>query len=182
MTNAPLCGINPERAIGCVASGENGGTILQGNTEEPGLTFRRQPDFIADGGGQQVARRCTFAGRFGRRRGQADNAVARVFDRGDGPLGVARQVPPFIAGNAIAVCISAGRDDRMPGRGDQVRVVVIAIGKIRTMVQEQVESVSLEVGAISLQIILAKLIDDENHNQFGMRVICAGEGWNASRD
>ena len=68
----------------------------------------------------------------------------------------------------------------MPGRSDQIRVIVIAIGKIRTTVQEQVESVSFEVSAISLQVILAKLIDDQNHNQFGMGVICAGGAWNAS--
>lgn len=48
------------------------------------------------------------------------------------------------------------------------------------MVQKQVESVSFKVSTISLQIILAKLIDDQNHNQFRMGVIRAGGAWDAS--
>lgn len=54
--------IDPEGAIGRMAGGENGRTILQRNTKEPGLTLCGQPNFIADGAGQQIARRSTFAG------------------------------------------------------------------------------------------------------------------------
>jgi hypothetical protein len=68
----------------------------------------------------------------------------------------------------------------MSSRSHQVRVIVITIGKISAVIQEQVESVSLEICAISLQIILAELIDDEDYNQFRMGVIRTGRAWDTS--
>ncbi len=48
------------------------------------------------------------------------------------------------------------------------------------MVQEQVEPIAFEIGAITFQIVLAKLVNDKNDNQFWMGVVGAGQARNGS--
>ena len=70
----------------------------------------------------------------------------------------------------------------MSSGSHQVGVIEIAIWEVRAVIEEQCESVSFEVSPIPFQIILAKLIDDQNHNQFGMGVVGAGGAWDACSD
>src|SRR5579884_301435 len=73
----------------------------------------------------------------------------------------------------MSVRICACSDRRMARRRQQVGVAVIAIRKVRPMVKKQPEAMRFEVSAITLQIILPKLVNDQNDHQLGMSIICA---------
>jgi hypothetical protein len=63
------------------------------------------------------------------------------------------------------------------GRGHCVGVVVVAIRKVGAALEEEIEAGgSLEVVAVAVQIVAAELVDDEDDDEFGGRVVgvCTG--------
>src|SRR5271170_1238806 len=83
----------------------------------------------------------------------------------------ARQVPPLIAADPVPVGIRSRADRRMSRSRLCVRIAVVAIGKERAVIEQQLESPSLEVAAIALEIIGAELVENQNDDQLRMRVI-----------
>ena len=59
----------------------------------------------------------------------------------------------------------------MPGRGARVGVIVVTIREIGAMVEQQPETAFPPLVAIALQIIAAKLVDDDNDHQLGTSVV-----------
>ena len=59
----------------------------------------------------------------------------------------------------------------MPGRGAGVGVVVIAIGEVGAVVEQQAEPAFAPLIAITLQIVAAKLVDHDDDHQLGTRVV-----------
>src|ERR1700728_2074217 len=90
-------------------------------------------------------------------------------------------VPPLIRGDAVAVGIGAGKQRGVAGSGAGVCIVVITVGEIGSVVEEQAESALAELVVISLQIVAAKLVDDDYYNQFGMGIIGRGKSGRRAR-
>src|SRR5665213_2863173 len=89
-----------------------------------------------------------------------------------------RQVPPLVDRNIVSVAIGACTDGRVARGGHSVGVVVVALGKVGAAPQKEVETVrGLEVGAKSIQIIASKLVENEDHQELGLRVVRTCEGY-----
>ena len=96
-----------------------------------------------------------------------------VLDRGDHLLFL--RVPPFVRHDAVTVAVSAGEQRGVSGSGAGVGIVVVAVGEVGAVVEEKAESAFAELVAVALQIVAAKLVDDDHHDQLGMGVVGGGE-------
>ena len=74
----------------------------------------------------------------------------------------------------MAVGVGAGADGRVAGGGLGIGVVVVAVGEVGALVEEELESVAFEVGAVALEVVFAELVDDEDDDQLRMSVVGAG--------
>ena len=101
--------------------------------------------------------------------GDADEFGSVVLHRSDHALLL--RVPPFVGGDAVTVAVRAGEERGMAGSGAGVGIIVIAVGEVGAMVEQQAESAIAELVAIALQIIAAKLVDDNYDHQLGMGVV-----------
>ena len=96
----------------------------------------------------------------------ADDGVALVFDGADGVLGVAGEIPPLVEGDAVAVGVGSGADGGVAGGGFGVDVVVVAIGEVSTALEEEIEAGwCFEVVAITVEVVAAELVDDEDDDE-----------------
>ena len=75
----------------------------------------------------------------------------------------------------MAVAVGAGEKRGMSRSGAGVGVVVVAVGEVCAVVEEKTESAFAELVAVAFQIVAAKLVDDNYHDQFGMGVVSRGE-------
>ena len=75
----------------------------------------------------------------------------------------------------MAVGVGSGADGGVAGRGLGVGVVVVAVGEVGAFVEEETEAAAFEIGAIAVEVVGAKLIDDEDDDQLGMGVVGAGQ-------
>src|SRR5690242_15191900 len=64
----------------------------------------------------------------------------------------------------------------MSGRGAGVGVFVIAVGEIGSMIDQETEAAFTPLVVVSLQIVAAKLVDHDDHYEFGPCVVSRGEG------
>ena len=81
------------------------------------------------------------------------------------------RVPPIVAQNAVAVGVSAGKQRGMAGGGDGVGIVVIAVGEIGAVVEQEAKSAFAKLVAIAFQIVAAELVDDNDDHQLRLRVV-----------
>jgi hypothetical protein len=85
------------------------------------------------------------------------------------------RLPPFVQRDAMPIRVSAGANCGVAGGCDQIRVVVIAICKMRALLKEEVPSVlCFELRAVAVEIITAKLIEDKYYNELRLSIICIG--------
>ncbi len=68
----------------------------------------------------------------------------------------------------MAIRISPGANGGVPRRGLGVGVVVVAVREPGPVFHKEIEAAPLELIAISIQVIAAKLIDHHNHNELGL--------------
>src|SRR5580704_3500242 len=61
----------------------------------------------------------------------------------------------------------------MPGSRLRIRIPVIAVGEVGPVIEQQLESLALEIGAVALQVIGAELVEHQNDHQLRMVIICA---------
>src|SRR5580700_8346922 len=93
------------------------------------------------------------------------------------------RVPPLVGHDAVPVAVGAGEQRGVSGGGAGVGIVVVTVGEIRTMVEEEAESAFAELVVIALQIVTAKLVDDNHHDELGMGVVSGGEAdWDRCRN
>ena len=71
----------------------------------------------------------------------------------------------------MAVGVRTGEQSRVPGSGPGVGVVVVAVGKVRTMVEQQPEAAFAELIAVTLEIVATKLVNHNDDNELGVRVV-----------
>ena len=82
----------------------------------------------------------------------------------------------------MAVCIRSGSQRRVPRRGLGIGVVVVAIFKVGAVIEEKAKALALEVCAIAVQIVGAKLIDHQKDDQLRMGIVGAGVGARRQRE
>ena len=72
---------------------------------------------------------------------------------------------PFVERNLMSIGIGARSNRRMPRRRNQVRVIVVAIGKMSALFQEEIPPIlRFEVCTISIQVVPTKLVKYQHHN------------------
>jgi hypothetical protein len=164
--------IDPVGGVGGVAGGQDGGAVFERDTEDFGLADGGEAQLIAKRGGALIARRCAH---LVPRVEEADDVVALVLDGCDLVRFAAAEIPPLVGVDAMAVGIGAGAERGVAGRGLGVGVVVVAVGEVGAVVEEEPEAVrSRQVGAIALEVVLAKLIDDNEDDELRFAVVCGG--------
>ena len=73
--------------------------------------------------------------------------------------------------NTVAVGVSTGQKRGMARGSVSVGVVVIAIGEICATVEQQPKSAFAELISIAFQVVAAKLVNHDDDDQLGMRVV-----------
>jgi len=115
-------------------------------------------------------RRCT-----GFLRVWADLLRRIVLDRGHHALLL--RIPPFVGSDAVSVAVSTGEESGMPRSSAGIGVIVIAVGKVRPVIEKELEAPVAELVAIALEVISPELVDDDDDDQLGMTVVRgSGEG------
>ena len=84
------------------------------------------------------------------------------------------RVPPFVVGNAVSVAVGAGEQSGVSGSGAGVGVVVVAVGEVRAVIEEKAEAGVAELVAVTLQVVAAELVDDDDDYQLGMCIVGRG--------
>ena len=62
------------------------------------------------------------------------------------------------------------------GSGLGVGVIVVAVFEVGAFVEEKAETAALEVGAVTIKVVSAKLVDHQNDHQPRMRIVGTGLG------
>ena len=71
----------------------------------------------------------------------------------------------------MAIAVRTGEEGGVAWRGPGIGVVVIAVGKVRAVIEEDAESGIAELIMIAIQIVAAELINHDDDNQLGMSVV-----------
>src|ERR1700677_3419401 len=112
----------------------------------------------------------------------AQDPIAIVLNRGDGACLVAGQVPPGVGGDAMAVGVGPRSQGGVPGSGLGVGVIVVTVFEVGALVEEKAEAPALEVSAVAVEVVTAKLVNHQDDHQPRMRVVGTGPGrrgpWN----
>jgi len=67
----------------------------------------------------------------------------------------------------VSVGIGSGTDGGVSRGGFGVGVVVVAIGEPCALVHEEIEAAVFELSALPVEVVTAKLIDDDDDDEFG---------------
>ena len=59
----------------------------------------------------------------------------------------------------MTIAVGAGEERGVAGSGAGVGVVVVAVGEVRSVIEEETESAFAKLLAVTLQIVTAKLVD-----------------------
>ena len=160
--------VDPVRAIARKAGRKHGRAVFQRDSEDSRLALRRQLEFVSQRVGQQVVRRCA-----GLVSGDTHQFRVVILDRSHHPFLL--RVPPLIGDDAVAVAVGAGKQRGVSRSRARVGVVVIAIRKVGAVIEEEAEAGVAELIAVALQVVAAKLVDHDHHDQLGMAVVGRGE-------
>ena len=76
----------------------------------------------------------------------------------------------------MAVSVGTGSQCGVAGSGLGVGVVVVAIFKVGTMVEEKAEAPAFEVRTVTVKVVRTELIDDQDDDKFGMPIVGAALG------
>jgi len=80
-------------------------------------------------------------------------------------------IPPGIGVDTVAIGVSTTQQRGMTSCGVSVGVIVVAIGEISSAVKQEPKSAFPKLISISLQIIAAKLVNDDDDDELRMRVV-----------
>jgi len=96
-----------------------------------------------------------------------------VFDRRH-PLLLLR-VPPIVRDDAVPAGVAAGEKGGVSGSRAGVGVVVIAVAKIGAVIEKHAEPSVAELISIAFEVIAAELIDHDDDNKLGARIVSGRE-------
>ena len=86
----------------------------------------------------------------------------------------AARVPPIIGLNAVTVGVSSGADGCVAWRGLCVGVIVVAVGEPCAFIHEEAKPAAFELAAPAVEIVAAKLVNDDNDDEFGFADVSLG--------
>ena len=81
------------------------------------------------------------------------------------------RIPPFVRRDAMPVAICASEQGRVTRGSTRVRIVVIAVRKISTVIQQEPEPSFPELVVIAFDIIATELIDDDYDDELRMSIV-----------
>src|SRR5579883_2884046 len=88
---------------------------------------------------------------------------------------------PLILDNAVHVWIGSGKERCVAGAGDGRGVVIAAIDEICASVQQHIEPAFGEFRAESLEIVIAKLVDDNDDHELRPHEVFSSLNFRKSR-
>ena len=151
--------VPPVGSVGRMASGQDGGTVLEGHAHHARLVVVAQAQFVADGRG---------AHQVGTALASARLLAADGIDRG--VLAVLRSfvvdVEP-VACNAVDGGHGTGKDARMAQGRDSGGVVDLAVLAGVAFGEQPLEAAFSILVIIVVEVVPAHLVDDEPHDQLG---------------
>src|SRR5579862_4800233 len=160
--------IDPVSGIGGEASRKYRGAVLQRNSKNSGLALGGEFELVAQRISQQIVRRSAGSGP-----GDPDELGGVVFD-GSHHLLLLR-IPPFVGEDAMPVAVGTGEKRGVAGSGAGIGIVVIAVRKVGTVIEEKPEATLVELIAIAFEVIAAELINHDDDDQLGMSIVGRGE-------
>jgi len=123
--------------------------VLERDSEDARLALRRQLEFIAQRVGKQVVRRSSRP-----TAGNTNQFCLVIVGRGD--RGLFLRVPPFVSHDAVAVAVCPSEQGRMSGRSAGVGVIIVAVGEVSAVFEQQAKAAFAPLVAITLQVVAAK--------------------------
>jgi hypothetical protein len=82
----------------------------------------------------------------------------------------------------VAVGVGAGAQRGVAGGGLGVGIVVVTIFEKCAVIQKEAKAPPFEIGAVPVEVVGAKLIDHQDDDQPGMRIVGAGPGeWRSGK-
>ena len=72
------------------------------------------------------------------------------------------------ATNSVSARVAAREERCMSGSRSRIGIIVITIREVRATLQKDAEAALNELIVVALQIIAAKLVDHDDHDQLGM--------------
>ena len=73
--------------------------------------------------------------------------------------------------DTVAIGVSASEKRGMTSRSVSVGVIVVAIGEIGAAVEQEAKSAFPKLISVAFQIVAAKLVNDDDDDELGMRVV-----------
>src|SRR5215813_1609188 len=101
--------------------------------------------------------------------GNSDEFRAVVLHRSD--LLPLLWLPPLIGNDAVSVGVCSGEKRGMSGRSPRIGIVVITIREVGAAIKKKPEPALAKLVAIALQVVSAKLVDDNHDHELGMTVV-----------
>src|SRR6185295_7947096 len=80
-------------------------------------------------------------------------------------------IPPLVGHDAVVTGVGAGQQAGVAGPSDRVGVIVIAIGKVGAVVEEEFEPAFAKLITITLQVVAAELVDDDDDDELGTSIV-----------
>ena len=148
----------PVGGIGCMAGGEDGGTVLHGNAEDARLEVVAQAQLVADGVAEHVAWRAESG------TGVAAYALYVVVAAAVGP-GAEGVVVEVVAADAVEGWRGTGVDAGVADGGDGGHVVDHAVLAGVAFVDEAFQSAVDKVLIVIVEVVPTHLVDDKSDDE-----------------
>ena len=94
---------------------------------------------------------------------------SRVLDRSDHFLEAG--IPPLVAHDAVATAVCSREKRGMSGSSMGIDVVVVAVGEIGAMIEEELEPTFAKLVTVALQVVGPKLVNYHHDNQFRAAIV-----------
>ena len=150
-------GIEPIRAVGFVAHGQNGAAVLERDADDAGLAVPGRLHLVAHGINQQAARRSAARLAVGK---ELRVVVGHAgYDLAGGA------VVPLVGSDAAAARRGAGQEGRVTDGRDRRAVHIVGARKNGAVFEQTVESRAV-IRAESGQVVITELVDDNSQHEF----------------
>ena len=155
--------IKPVSAVGSVTSREDGGTVLDGDTDGFRAEVRSDAQLIGDGRRQEVARGHLSAEAVGSSHG-ADGGILRAVDG----VAVLEEVIPC---NTVEGGDATGVDGAVPDGGVGREVVDARVLAVEALRKQSLEAAFYEASLIAVKVVPGHLVDHHRDHQSGAIVL-----------
>ena len=156
----PVLAVVPVGGVAAVAGRQDAAPVLHAKADDLALEVGGQPQLVADGGAQQMARRL-LPGRH--------RAAHRLHSLVLGYVGAFAFFahPPIVADNAVGRGRGPGVDAGVARPGVGRHVVVVGVLEAEALAQQPLETVAAKLCPVAVEVVVAHLVNHNTHHQLG---------------